>query len=85
MTDNISTGFRVEPKTYGDEGGTAVLAPLSDGLTMPSILLSIRKEPLDRLLVAVMFLALDNNLRNVSKIEYKLKYGTYTFLARWMS
>jgi len=33
-----------------------------DLLTMPSVLLGVRKEPLNRLLTIVVFLALDNDL-----------------------
>ena len=49
----------------------------SDGLFMPSILLSTIKEPLDRPLIIVVFPALEFSMMMYERNVNKIKYGRY--------
>jgi hypothetical protein len=52
--------------TYGCESRVAVFTVFADLESMLSIFLSELKEPFNALLVIVMFLTLDNNLRKIN-------------------
>ena len=52
----------MQVNTYGGESGVTIFALINDRLTMAGIFFGIRKKPLDRLLVVVVLLALDNDL-----------------------
>jgi len=52
-----------------------VFAMPSNRLPVPSVLFSIRQKPFDRLLVIVVLLTLDNDLRGQGELATKKKRG----------